>query len=167
MKKFIITEEEKKNILSMYSVLNEQIIGEQKLDVSKFVGKTYKLYLEPGGKSTKFEWDNPADTHPKPANFLPMGKNYFEVKIAAISYFSGETELNYSFLCERIETNEESYRIQTMYTDTQMLDNGKFKVTLMYSKPKSKYDWKSEVFYGYSDELKTDLNNNGIIKSDK
>ena len=163
MKKFIITEEEKKNILSMYSILTEETQGEQKIDVSKFVGKTYKLYLEPGGKSTKFEWDNPADTHPKPVNFLPTGKDYFDVKIAGLSYFSANTQLYYSFLCERIENNEESYRIQTMYTDKEMLENnGKFKVTLMYSKPKHKYDWKSEVFYGYSDELKTDLNNNGI-----
>ena len=45
MKKFIITEEEKKNILSMYSILTEETQGEQKIDVSKFVGKTYKLYL--------------------------------------------------------------------------------------------------------------------------
>ena len=161
MKKFIITEEEKKNILSMYSILTEETQGEQKLDVSKFVGKTYKLYLESGGKSTKFEWDNPADTHPKPVNFLPTGKDYFDVKIKAISYFSGKTELNYSFLCEGINNNGEKYIITSMYTDSKLLPQSKFKVTLNYVLgPKSK--WAAEVFYGYSDELKTDLNNNGI-----
>ena len=161
MKKFIITEEEKKNILSMYSIVTEQVQGEQKLDVSKFVGKTYKLYLEPGAKSTKFEWDNPADTHPKPVNFLPTGKDYFDVKITNISYFSGETKLNYSFLCELINNNGEKYIITTMYTDSKLLPQSKFKVTLNYVLgPKSK--WAAEVFYGYSDELKTDLNNNGI-----
>ena len=161
MKKFIITEEEKKNILSMYSILTEETQGEQKIDVSKFVGKTYKLYLEPGGKSTKFEWDNPADTHPKPVDFLPTGKDYFDVKIKAISYFSGKTELNYSFLCEGINNNGEKYIITSMYTDSKLLPQSKFKVTLNYVLgPKSK--WAAEVFYGYSDELKTDLNNNGI-----
>ena len=177
MKKFIITEEEKKNILSMYSILTVETLGEQKIDVSKFVGKTYKLYLEPGGKSTKFEWDNPADTHPKPVDFLPTGKDYFDVKIKAISYFSGKTELNYSFLCEGINNNGEKYIITSMYTDTDsklspqskftdskllpLLPQSKFKVTLNYVLgPKSK--WAAEVFYGYSDELKTDLNNNGI-----
>ena len=163
MKKFIITEEEKKNILSMYSILTEETQGEQKIDVSKFVGKTYKLYLEPGGKSTKFDWDNPDDTHPKPVNFLPTGKDYFDVKIKAISYFSGKTELNYSFLCEGINNNGEKYIITSMYTDTdsKLLPQSKFKVTLNYVLgPKSK--WAAEVFYGYSDELKTDLNNNGI-----
>jgi len=165
MKKFIITEEEKKNILSMYSIVTEQVQGEQKLDVSKLVGKTYKLYLEPGDKSTKFNWDNPADTHPKPANFLPTGKDYFDVKIKAISYFSANTQ--FSFLCEGINNNGEKYIITSMYTDKEMLENnGKFKVTLNYVLgPKS--NWAAEVFYGYSDELKTDLNNNGIIKSDK
>lgn len=161
MKKFIITEEEKKNILSMYSILTEETQGEQKIDVSKFVGKTYKLYLEPGGKSTKFEWDNPADTHPKPVDFLPTGKDYFDVKIKAISYFSGKTELNYSFLCEGINNNGEKYIITSMYTDSKLLPQSKFKVTLNYVLgPKSK--WSAEVFYGYIDELKTDLNNNGI-----
>ena len=161
MKKFIITEEEKKNILSMYSILTEETQGEQKIDVSKFVGKTYKLYLEPGGKSTKFDWDNPDDTHPKPVNFLPTGKDYFDVKIKAISYFSGKTELNYSFLCEGINNNGEKYIITSMYTDSKLLPQSKFKVTLNYVLgPKSK--WAAEVFYGYSDELKTDLNNNGI-----
>ena len=161
MKKFIITEEEKKNILSMYSILTEETQGEQKIDVSKFVGKTYKLYLEPGGKSTKFDWDNPDDTHPKPVDFLPTGKDYFDVKIKAISYFSGKTELNYSFLCEGINNNGEKYIITSMYTDSKLLPQSKFKVTLNYVLgPKSK--WAAEVFYGYSDELKTDLNNNGI-----
>ena len=161
MKKFIITEEEKKNILSMYSILTEETQGEQKIDVSKFVGKTYKLYLEPGGKSTKFDWDNPDDTHPKPVDFLPTGKDYFDVKIKAISYFSGKTELNYSFLCEGINNNGEKYIITSMYTDSKLLPQSKFKVTLNYVLgPKSK--WAAEVFYGYSDELKTDLNNTGI-----
>lgn len=162
MSKFIITEEEKKRILSMYSVLTEQINGEQKIDVSKLIGKTYKLYLETGNKSTKFEWDNPADKHPKPVNFLPSGKDYFDIKVRALSYFSGETELNYSFVCDPVNNNGEKYTISTMYTDSKMLPDSKFKVTLNYSTPKSKSDWAAEVFYGYSDELKTDLINNGI-----
>jgi hypothetical protein len=165
MKKFIITEEEKKNILSMYSILTEEIMGMQKLDVSKYVGKTYKLYLEPGSKSTKFEWivsPKELTSPPTPASFLPAGKNYFEVKINGINYFSGNTELNYSFLCDPIETPSEEYSIVTMYTDSKLLPQSKFHVTVNYYTPKTKAKYSNEVFYGYSDELRTDLNNNGI-----
>ena len=53
---------------------------------------------------------------------------------------------------------------QSKFTDSKLLPllpQSKFKVTLNYVLgPKSK--WAAEVFYGYSDELKTDLNNNGI-----
>ena len=160
MKKFIITEEEKKNILSMYSVLNEQIMGEQKIDVSKFIGKTYKLYLNDGGKSVEVEWDNKTDTHPSVKQFLPTGQDYFDIKIKGLSYFSAST--NYSFSCERIVKENETYRIPSMFTDIKLLSQSKFKVTLTYTKPDSKSNWSNEVFYGYSDELKTDLNNNGI-----
>ena len=144
MKKFIITEEEKKNILSMYSILTEQVQGEQKLDVSKLVGKTYKLYLEPGGKSTKFDWDNPADTHPKPANFLPNGKDYFDVKIKAISYFSANTQ--YSFLCEGINNNGEKIPYEGLYEGTY---NGNpvslnMKGFVYYKNNKYEAKWKCE-----------------------
>lgn len=164
MKKFIVTEEEKKNILSMYSGLNEQIMGMQKLDVSKYVGKTYKLYLESGNKSTKFEWivtPKELTNPPTPANFLPAGKPYFEVKINGINYFSGDTKLYY-FLCDPVVTPTEEYSILTMYTDSKLLPQSKFHVTVNYFTPKSKSKYSNEVFYGYSDELKTDLNNNGI-----
>jgi len=163
MKKFIITEEEKKNILSMYSILTEENGGEKKLDVSKYAGKTYKLYLESGGKSTKFEWMiDSTPPHPKPVEFLPNGKDYFEVKIKGIIYYSGYTELNYQIICEPIINSVEKYAFSEMSTDSKMLENSKFKVTVNYASPPGKFKWAAEVFYGYSDELRTDLNNNGI-----
>ncbi len=163
MSKFIITEEEKRNILSQYNLINEADYGSQRLNIGDISGKTYSLFLEPNKGSSKVEWENPKDTHPKPVNFLPKGKNSFTIKPKSITYFSGSPQMNYSFVCSVVTEGDERYYPTTMYTDKDMIQNGKFKVTMTYVGNSPKAGWKNEVFYGYSDDLKNDMIANKLI----
>lgn len=163
MSKFIITEEEKRNILLQYNLINEADYGSQRLNIGDISGKTYSLFLEPNKGSSKFEWENPKDTHPKPVNFLPKGKTSFTIKPKSITYFSGSPEMNYSFVCSLVTDGDERYYPTTMYTDKEMIKNGKFKVTMTYGPGSTKAKWANEVFYGYSDDLKNDMVTNKLI----
>ncbi len=129
----------------------------EKIDITSLVNKNYKLYLQPGQKSTKFEWDNPNQSHPTPENFLPQGKNYFEFPLKSVTFLKGNPEINKYTLSWGLGIPvEEKCIISTMETDSNLLSKSKFKVTLNYvTPPKSK--WSHEIFYVYCDELRNDL----------
>lgn len=140
------------------------------LDISSLSSNVYKLYLQEGKKSLKYEWFNSNSATPNPTqpkDLLPTGKNYFEVRFQEkLSYSNGSPELYY-ILHYKLPDNyrelpqSERYSITEFSTDSNLLKQGKFKIALCYVyPPKSK--WRTKVFYVYCDELKNDLTQLGI-----
>jgi hypothetical protein len=139
-----------------------------KIDVSPLAGTTYKLYLQPGKKSSIFEWENPnpATPHPtKPIDFLPKGQDYFEVNIGVFVQLIESSDFFYQ-ISKQISPNyneipeSERYRIE-ISTNSNLLTNGKFRVIINYDyPPKSKF--RTNILYVYCDELKNDLMMLGI-----
>lgn len=162
MNRFIITEEEKKDILGLYGVLNENDYGSQRLNLGEISGKTYEFYLEPGKKSTKFEW---ADYSKKmaPSSLLPSKQNRFLISPKTLTYWSGSPQMNYSFVTKQVTEGNETYGTTSMYTDKNMIQNSKFLITIAYKPTSPKSKFRNERFYAYSDDLKADMVKNKLI----
>lgn len=163
MGKFVITENEKKDILGLYGVLNEQDYGAQRLNLGEISGKTYEFYLESGKKSTKFEWPPGYSKKMAPSSLLPNKQNRFLISPKTLTYWSGLSGMNYSFVTKQVTDGNETYGTTSMYTDKSMIQNSKFLITIAYkpNSPKSKF--RNERFYAYSDDLKADMVKNKLI----
>lgn len=163
MTRFIITEEEKKDILGLYGVLNEQDNGIQYLNIGNISGKTYNLYTESGNKSTNIEWVQPNSPHPKaPKELLPINSDHFVIQPRLIVYYSGKTQLQYSISSKIQKNDTDTYTFSSIYTDKNFKQSAKFQVTINYpTGPKNK--WGNISFYGYSEDLMNDMVSNKLI----
>lgn len=145
MNRFIITEEEKKNILDLYGVLNEQDNGGQRLNLGEISGKTYDFYLNLGKQNKNFEWINSEDVdkqsgkmsggRPTPEGFLPNfgGKKIFKISPKTLTYWSGQPQYNYSFATNLMTDDKgDKYVTTQLYTDKNMIKNSKFRVGLNF-----------------------------------
>ena len=163
MRKFVITENEKKDILGLYGVLSEQDNGAQRLNLGEISGKTYEFYLQPNKVSNKFEWFDESQKHPSPKGYLPTGKNRFLISPITLTYWSGSPQMNYSFVTKPVTEGKETYSPTTLYTDKNMIQTSKFLITMTYKPGSPKANWRNERFYAYSDDLKADMVNNKLI----
>jgi hypothetical protein len=167
MSKFIITEEEKKNILSQYNLINEQDYGAQRLNLGEISGKTYEFYLQPGKKSEEFKFPiDSSQPRPTPKAYLPKGKNRFLISPKTLTYWSGETPMNYSFVTKPVTDGSETYSSTSLYTDKNMIKTSQFLLTIAYKPDSPKSKWRNERFYAYSDDLKNDMVANKLINLD-
>lgn len=161
MNRFIITEEEKKDILGLYGVLNEENNNFQYLNIGNISGKTYNLYTEPGNKSTKIDWVQPNSPHPKtPKELLPINSDHFVIQPRLIVYYSDSKKYSISSKVQKNDTD--TYTFSSIYTDENFKQSAKFQVTINYpTGPKNK--WGNISFYGYSEDLMNDMVSNKLI----